>query len=156
MKSDSHNAHNNAVGLPTNADVTFEPRDIRTRPIYFYFLGLAVAVVASYIVCLFVFRSLTKLAVDSDTPPPPVRRELGANYLPAPPEPRLQGTPVHQGDPQRDLREKIQQDTQANETLGWVDPNAGIAQIPVEDAMKIIAEKGLPGAPPAAPAETKK
>jgi hypothetical protein len=30
--------------------------------------------------------------------------------------------------------------------LQWVDKNAGIAQIPVEDAMKIIVEKGLPGA----------
>jgi hypothetical protein len=61
----------------------------------------------------------------------------------------LQGVPGHSSDPQTDLRLKIESDTEANEKYGWIDQNAGIAQIPVQDAMKIIAEKGLPGAPPA-------
>jgi hypothetical protein len=61
----------------------------------------------------------------------------------------LQGVPGHSSDPQSDLREKIRLDTEANEKVGWIDQNAGVAQIPVEEAMKIIAEKGLPGAPPA-------
>ena len=34
----------------------------------------------------------------------------------------------------------------ANEKLEWIDKNAGIAQIPVKEAMKIIAQKGLPAA----------
>jgi hypothetical protein len=57
--------------------------------------------------------------------------------------------PGHGNDPQADLREKTKQDMDANERYDWIDQNAGIAQIPVKDAMKIIAEKGLPGAPPA-------
>jgi hypothetical protein len=44
------------------------------------------------------------------------------------------------------LRYKLKADIDANEKLQWLDKNAGIAQIPVEDAMKIIAERGLPGA----------
>jgi hypothetical protein len=49
------------------------------------------------------------------------------------------------------LRQKLKADIDANEKLEWIDKNAGIAQIPVEDAMKIVAEKGLPSfsAPPA-------
>ena len=35
---------------------------------------------------------------------------------------------------------------EANETLGWIDKQAGVVQIPVHDAMKIIAQKGLPAA----------
>jgi hypothetical protein len=66
----------------------------------------------------------------------------------------LQGVPGHTNDPQADLREKNKQDTEANETLGWIDQSAGIAQIPVQDAMKMIAEKGMPGVS-AAPAEKK-
>ena len=72
-----------------------------------------------------------------------------------PPEPRLQGVPGHPNDPQKDLREKLQADMAANEKLEWIDKNAGIAQIPVKEAMKIIAEKGLPTAT-APPAENKK
>ena len=75
---------------------------------------------------------------------------MGSAYEALPPEPRLQGVPGHGSDPQADLRQKIQSDTAANEKLGWIDQNAGIAQIPVEDAMKIIAEKGLPAVSPAA------
>jgi hypothetical protein len=53
------------------------------------------------------------------------------------------------------LREKIERDTKANETFTWVDKDKGIAQIPVADAMKIIAEKGAVPAWPAAAAEKK-
>ena len=67
-----------------------------------------------------------------------------------PPEPRLQGVPGHLSDPQQDLRNKIQADTEANETYGWVDKDKGIARIPVSEAMKIIAEKGSVPATPAA------
>jgi len=36
-----------------------------------------------------------------------------------------------------------------------VDEKNGIAQIPVKEAMKLIAEKGLPAAPVAAPEKKK-
>jgi hypothetical protein len=62
--------------------------------------------------------------------------------------------PGHTSDPQQDLRDKIEQDTRANEKAAWIDEKAGIAQIPVKDAMKIIAEKGLPAVP--APTAAKK
>jgi len=38
----------------------------------------------------------------------------------------------------------MQEDSEADEKAGWIDQNSGVAQIPVEDAMKIIVEKGLP------------
>jgi predicted 3-demethylubiquinone-9 3-methyltransferase (glyoxalase superfamily) len=72
-----------------------------------------------------------------------------------PPEPRLQGILGHETDAQQDLRNKVKEDTAANEKLGWIDEKAGIAQIPVKDAMKIIAEKGFP-AVTTPPAEKKK
>lgn len=155
MKSESHDASHPSGAVPKHADVTFEAQDVRPNAIYAYLIGLAVAVIASYIICIFVLRVTTDLARESDTPPPPVRQQLGPNYLPLPPEPRLQGVPGHGEDPQSDLRDKIREDTAANEKFGWIDQGAGIAQIPVSDAMQIIAAKGLPDAT-AAPAEKKK
>jgi hypothetical protein len=52
------------------------------------------------------------------------------------------------------LRKKNQEDSEANEKLEWIDRSSGIVQIPVKDAMKIVAEKGLPIAP--APSGEKK
>lgn len=155
MSTESHNSAHNAGALPEHDTVAFETRDVKARTIYVYLAVLAVAVILSYGVCVFILRATTKLAVDSDTPPPPVRQEMGKDYLTMPPEPRLQGVPGHGTDPQSDLREKIREDTEANETAGWIDQTNGIAQISVEDAMKIVAEKGLPAAS-TPPAEKKK
>jgi hypothetical protein len=155
MSTESHNSAEHSGALPEHDTVAFETRDVKARTIYIYLTVLAIAVILSYIVCVFVLRATTKLAVESDTPPPPVRQELGKDYRTLPPEPRLQGVPGHGTDPQYDLRTKMREDMEDNEKAGWIDQTAGIAQIPVEDAMKIIAEKGLPAAS-TPPAEKKK
>ena len=154
MSTESHNSAHNAGALPEHDTVAFENRDVKPRTIYVYLAVLALSVVLSYVVCVFILRITTKMAADSDTPPPSVRQEM-KNFLTMPPEPRLQGVPGHGTDPQYDLRVKIEEDTEANQNAGWIDQNSGIAQIPVEDAMKIIAEKGLPAAS-TPPAEKKK
>jgi hypothetical protein len=154
MSTESHGSAHSPGGLPEHDTVSFETRDVKARTIYVYLAVLAVAVILSYVVCVFVLRVTEKFAAQSETAPPAVRMEMGKDYLIMPPEPRLQGVPGHSSDPQSDLRQKMMEDTQANEKAGWIDQNSGIAQIPVEDAMKIIAEKGLPSAP--APAAEKK
>jgi hypothetical protein len=154
MSTESHNSAHNPGALPEHDSVAFENRDVKPRTIYVYLAVLALSVVLSYVVCVFILRITTKMAADSDTPPPSVRQEM-KNFLTMPPEPRLQGVPGHSTDPQYDLRVKIEEDTEANQKAGWIDQTSGIAQIPVEDAMKIIAEKGLPAAS-TPPAEKKK
>jgi hypothetical protein len=134
--------------LPRNDDVSFESSDVQTKSILTYLLVLAIAVIATFGICVYIFRYATNLAAQSDTPPPPVHQGIAPTM---PPEPRLQGILGHETDAQQDRRNKLKEDTEANEKLGWIDEKAGIAQIPVKDAMKIVAEKGLPvvAAPPA-------
>jgi len=144
MSTESHNKGQ----APHHSDVSFEQRDIQAGVVYKYLFALGLAIVASLFVCVFILRYTTASTVTTDTPPPP-SRETHQRELP--PEPRLQGVPGHGTDPQADLRQKIHDDSAANEKLEWVDHGSGIAQIPVKDAMKIIAEKGLPAG--LAPAE---
>jgi hypothetical protein len=155
MSSKIHGTGHGAGAEPKHADVSFEPTDVQAGTIFKYLFTLAMAVILSYVVCVFVLRVTTRVAVQSDTPPPPVRQEMGKDFKVMPPEPRLQGMPGHGNDPQADMREKLRLDTEENDKIGWIDRNAGIAQIPVKDAMKLIAEKGLPVVP-APPAEQKK
>ena len=140
---------------PRHTDVSFEERDVQTGTIYGYLLALALAVVASALICVYILRFTRNYAASTDAPPPPSRDALGKDYRMMPPEPRLQGVPGHQTDPQADLRQKVHDDSEANEKLEWIDRGSGIAQIPVKDAMKVIAERGLP-AVPAPPVEKKK
>ena len=131
---------------PRHTDVSFEERDIKPGTIYKYLFALGLAVAASLLICIYILRFTAEFAASSDTPPPPSRE---AHQKELPPEPRLQGFgfPGQKADPQADLRKKIRDDSEANEKLEWIDRSRGIAQIPVKDAMKILAEKGLSAAP---------
>lgn len=144
MSTEHHKAAHAPGDAPRHSDVSFEERDIKVGAMYWYLFALGLATVAALVICIFVLRFTSSLAASSHSAPPPSREALGKGYRALPPEPRLQGVPGHVNDPQKDLRLKREADNAANENLEWLDKNAGIAQIPVEDAMKIVAEKGLP------------
>jgi hypothetical protein len=151
MSTEHHNTVQPGDPPPTNTDVAFESSDIDTRTILAYMFYLAISVAAAFLVSVFIFRFLTKMAVESHTPMIPVHRGIGPTV---PSAPYLQGVPYSPDDPQQDLRDKRAKDEAANEEYGWIDQQTGIAQIPVEEAMKIIVSKGLPAVP--APAAEKK
>jgi hypothetical protein len=70
----------------------------------------------------------------------PVQREfpLAAqqeNRLP--PEPRLQTNP------RQDLDDMRAEEDRTLTTYGWVDRDAGIVRIPIEEAMKLVVSRGL-------------
>jgi 7-keto-8-aminopelargonate synthetase-like enzyme len=142
MSTESHNTGQ----VPRHTDVSFEERDIKAGTIYKYLFAMGAAVVASLLICVYILRYTSEFAASSDTLPPPSRE---AHQKELPPEPRLQGFgfPGQQADPQADLRKKNQEDAEANERFEWIDRSSGIVQIPVKDAMRIVAEKGLSPAP---------
>jgi hypothetical protein len=160
MSTKQHHGHQ-ANGLPVNETVTFEPRDIDIGTIARYLIYLAITIVIALAICVPILKVLTSMAVENDTPVPPVRAGMSRQQLDnmeLPPEPRLQGVPGHESDPQQDMRDKLAADIKANDTYAWVDKEKGIAEIPVSEAMKIIAEKGaVPAvAPEKKPAQEKK
>jgi len=61
-----------------------------------------------------------------------------------PPEPRLQ---TH---PRQDLRDLQTQEDEILSSYGWVDRNAGVVRIPIDAAMKLTLERGLPARPESA------
>jgi hypothetical protein len=55
-----------------------------------------------------------------------------------PPEPRLQT------DPRQDLADMRAKEDEVLGSYGWVDRNAGVVRIPIDAAMKLTLERGLP------------
>jgi hypothetical protein len=147
MSTEHHKSGAGEVRIPRHKDVSFEVRDVRVTPILKFLTYLGIAIVLSYALTLGIYRGLTHFWDSSYIPPPPSRREAAPAL---PPEPRLQDMPGHLVDPQQDWRDKLKEDTGANNRLGWVDEKSGIAEIPVSDAMKLIVEKGFPALPAAA------
>jgi hypothetical protein len=155
MTTDPHK-HGNG-NLPEHSDVSFESRDISISSVLWSLLYLALTVIISLVLCVYYFQFITQYVASQEKPRSVIRQQMSSEdekRMSMPPEPRLQGVPGHESDPQQDMRDKIASDTAANESYRWVDEKAGIAQIPVQEAMKMIAEKGLPTVTPA-PAEKK-
>lgn len=155
MSTENHNPEHGGEP-PVHKDVAFEARDLRPKTLIWALFYLALTVVISFVICKFVYDYTTKLAESEHEAPPAVWQNASPEKRAdseVPPEPRIQGLPDHPNDSQEDLRQQIKRDTEANRRLGWVDEKAGIAQIPVSDAMKLIEEKGLPSVP--APASEK-
>ena len=58
-----------------------------------------------------------------------------------PPEPRLQTNP------KQDLKDLRASEDERLSTYGWVDRNGGIVHIPIDEAMKLTLQRGLPSRP---------
>ncbi len=151
MSTKSHDSHHKN-GAPVHETVAFEPRDINVSTVVKQLIYLAITIAVALAICVPILNFLTKVSAESDTPLPPVRATMHmedcANPNAFPPEPRLQGLPCHENDPQQDLREKIAADEAVNESAGWVDKANGIAKIPVKDAMRLVVEKAAGSAMP--------
>lgn len=100
-------------------------------------LALTVAVVIGVVWALV---AGLKSAHQSRDPRPSPLAEAGRAALP--PEPRLQSSPGH------DMSELRAREDAVLNGYAWVDRRAGIARIPVERAMRLLADTGLPDALP--------
>lgn len=58
-----------------------------------------------------------------------------------PPEPRLQVEPA------QELRQYLDQQEQRLHSYGWVDRQAGVVRIPIDRAIDLLAQRGLPARP---------
>ncbi|HTZ31884.1 MAG TPA: hypothetical protein VMH31_05480 [Methylomirabilota bacterium] len=146
MSTEHHQHGQAASGRPVHSDVAFEPSDVRTSPILKFLVYLGIVIALSYVLVFGIYKGLKSYWADTHQPPMPSRAEEPGPTMP--PEPRLQGVPGHLIDPQEDYRLKVETDRKANDTLQWVDEKAGIAEIPVKDAMQLIVEKGFPAITP--------
>lgn len=123
--------------------IDYEKKDVDTEGVLHVGAGVIVATILSSVLVLFLFNFLVDRARKADPPNPPLaRHEQGRK----PPEPRLQEMPF------KDISELRADERQLLEAAGWVDEPKGLARIPIAQAMKIVAERGLPrwaAAPPA-------
>ncbi len=128
---------------PDKNAVDYERRDVDSESVIHVGAGVAVVTVLSAVLVLFLFNFLVERARRQDPPNPPLaRHEQGRR----PPEPRLQEMPF------KDIAALRADEQAVLEGYGWLDEKAGLARIPVSEAMKIVAERGLPRwAPPPPP-----
>ncbi len=140
-----HDAHEHDEAPPDVAK-GHETRDISTRVVVIFGISLFVGAVIIHVLVWLLYGQFAREAASAYPRQYPMAH-VGAPELP--PEPRLQTRPR---DEMARMRE--QENTLLN-TYGWVDPQRGVVRIPIEQAMALVVQQGLParaGAAPYAPA----
>lgn len=117
----------------------YEKRDVNFRGAYIFAATLA----AVLIVVIFAMRGLFRYFSEAQTLGPPATPFKNVRELP--PSPRLQP------DPKGDLARTLEQQQQLLNTYGWVDQDAGKVRIPIDRAMDMLLQQGLPVRGQAAP-----
>jgi hypothetical protein len=116
-------------------------REVDTRGVLLSGFGLAAGLIASLVLMWGLFRVLEKRQERVDKPLPP---QVVINLKRIPPEPRLEPDPLAL---RRELRA---QEDALLKSYGWVDRTAGSVHIPIDRAMEIVLERGVPGGKPMA------
>ncbi len=117
--------------------VGHESRDVRVQPIVLAFVGLAVAAVLAQVLMYVLLGAFTAREKRASQPASPLAASHGRQ---APPAPRLQVAP------RDDLRQLRAREDGLLHGYAWVDRRAGVARIPIERAIELLATRGLPGA----------
>jgi hypothetical protein len=140
-------------GLPAD-DTGFEHEDLSTRGIIAFMIGLAVTGVVVYFIIVGMYRFLDNYEHSQMSTASPLTTTKGA-IARVVTQSDMDKTFKDNGAPMLEVTEGIelrkdlvQQEEQLN-SYGWVDQKAGVAHIPIERAMDLIVQHGLPTVPPA-------
>jgi hypothetical protein len=115
------------------AGAGYEVQDASIREIIYTGIGLAAGTILICFAVLGLFRVMRSINVKEERP-------VMAVPVPSafPPQPRLQAKPWEE------LQIMRQNEDRVLTTYGWVNKKAGTVRIPIDRAMEIVVEKGLP------------
>jgi hypothetical protein len=109
--------------------------DIELKSVLGFGLALAVVAVVVHLIVWGMFRYFNAREGQPVAAEYPLAATQAAK---TPPEPRLQTNP------KQDLRDLHDQEEQILGSYGWVDKNAGVVRIPIDQAITLTLQRGLP------------
>jgi hypothetical protein len=116
-------------------DVQHEHSDVNIAAVFGFGAALLVAAVVIHLLVYVLFQYYEARESQRVVPQFPL---AVAQERRVPPEPRLQTNP------RQDLADLRAQDDETLSTYGWVDRNAGVVRIPIDEAIRLTLERGLP------------
>ena len=118
-----------------NPEVHHETTDVNFRAILGFGAGMIVVGVGISFVVWLLFGYFTSREASRVPPEYPL---AVSQVERVPPEPRLQTTP------REDLRDLRAGEDAVLDSYAWVDKNAGIVRIPIDEAIRLTLQRGLP------------
>jgi hypothetical protein len=124
------------------SELGHETQDVSIGPIVKFGAGLAIATALVSVAMWGLFRWFE---ANQDRRQEPVAPMVATNLKRTPREPRLEPDPLAPR-----LAARAGEDAVLT-SWGWVDRNAGVARIPIDRAMELLAQRGLPAPKPMVP-----
>jgi hypothetical protein len=118
-----------------NAGIHHETTDVNISAIILSGVALIVSAVLISFVVWVLFKYFESREARRVAPEYPL---AATQEVRVPPEPRLQT------DPRQDLQDLRAQENQILNSYGWIDKNTGVVRIPIDEAMKLVVQRGLP------------
>jgi hypothetical protein len=129
------------------SDLGFEREDLSARAIIAFLIGLAVFVIIVHFAVTGLMRFADEYTHAHQKPKSPLvaltpdTRAVTPAEIAKVPQPRLET------DEATEIFGFREEEEERLNTYGWVDQKAGIVHIPIERAMQLIAQRGLPTTP---------
>jgi hypothetical protein len=131
-----------------NDEVQFEREDLNPGGIFAFLVGLAIVGILIHVILYGAFHYLDQYSKTHQPPQSPLVKAVnGDTRVGTPqdadkfPQPRLEINERYEFTPE------LMKEEEVLETYGWVDQKSGTVHIPVERAMELLAQRGLPAAP---------
>jgi hypothetical protein len=131
------------------AEIGYERRDVDAGRLLRTFFAIVLVTVAVIVLLWWLYHVFVADEAARQPPPPILKPESSVH---APPPPRLQTVPA------ADLEARREREDALLDGYGWVDREKQRVRIPIAEAMRLLAERGIPpgasgGAPPPPPAK---
>jgi hypothetical protein len=122
---------------PIDPMTRFEGSDLHPRAVFLTGLGV---LIGTWLIVVLVYPYFAYLQRErAVASPPPTAAARNGN--PVPPEPRIQANPI------QDLEGfRKWEDSQLHD-YHWVDRSRGVVSIPIDEAIRMVARRGIPAQP---------
>lgn len=149
--------HGHASGPDPN-DQGFELQDIGSGSVIAFFITLLVVVFLANVVIRGIYKGLDYYSKSHEPAMSPMMKQsapTGDLRLVNPSEAEQFPEPRLETDERTEINDFRRKEEDTLRTYGWVDKDAGTIRIPIDRAMQLIAERGLPVRPEGADAAGK-
>jgi hypothetical protein len=133
-----------------NGEVGFERQDLTAHAVFAFLMGLAVAGVLVYFVVWGIYRSMDAYERRHQPQQSPLVKTTEADTrIVSPDEVTKFPQPRLERNERLEINDFRLREEQALNSYGWVDEKTGVLRIPIERAMQLVAQRGLPTTPKA-------
>jgi hypothetical protein len=144
-----HDIQHNAHGRDS-----FEQEDLSPLGVFYFMAGLAVVGIVIYFIVVGMYRYLDAYDRKHQMPPNPMAVQTGVDPRGTMPFTEALGKidqtfpkPVLEHSELRQFNDVLEKQDQTLASYDWVDQKQGIVRIPIDKAMELLVQRGLPVLP---------